>query len=460
MFTFICAGLIPFSAFSSEDTEIKFSGDFRARYENYQNPTAVYNASDSESHVNHRLRLNAILRKGENLTSGLSLIHSGEWGSHTGVADSTLGSNGSGNLNDGTKNGVLDTQNMILVNRAWGAWKYSNLVNFQFGRIGLEIGDGTVFSENDWDQFPISHDGMIINWEVNFGRFQFFTIKTNEYGPGFISHDAERNLYGVSLDFKSIPEWIKILNAHFIQVVKDETGTGSASSPPYLAGAKVNEQRVGATLSGDRGRFLYRLSGAYVFGQGTTQSASTQTNLNISEYMMDSSLGFIWNSSQSFKSTLGFHFDSGSKDLSTEQVHAYESLYYDSHLYGGFMDVIRWGNLTSSNIALSYTPAEDIEIGLTYFYFTRSVSSDLTAASGTSASFTQFGPEYKSLTASPSATELGHEIDLSYKKTFDGGLKFQGVVAGFLPGSALKNATDPKQDRIIFEYFIQANIDF
>ena len=449
----------PHFASAAEDTEIKFSGDFRVRYENFQNPSAVYNASDSESHVNHRLRLNTALRKGENLTAGLSLIHAAEWGSHTGVADSSLNSNGTGNTDDGTKNGTNDAQNMILVNRAWGAWKYTNLVNFQFGRIGLELADGTVMSENDWEQTPTSQDGLVINWEVNFGRFEFFTIKTNEYGPGFISHDAERNLYGISLDIRTLPEWIKILNAHFIQVVKDETGTGATSSPPYLAGAKVNEQRVGATLSGDKGRFLYRLSGAYVFGQGVTQTP-TQNTLNISEYMMDSTIGVYLTSSQTFKTTFRYHMDSGSKDLSTEQVHGYESFYYDIHNYGGFMDVIRWGNLTSASGALIYAPSEDVEVGLTYHYFTHTVKSDVNAASGATASPTLFGPEYKTLVASPSVTELGHEVDLSFKKSFDSGLKFQTVAAAFLPGAALKSATDPKQDRIIFEYFAQASIEF
>ena len=448
------------SAHALEDSEIKFSGDFRVRYESFQNPSAVYNASDSEAHTNHRLKLNSLLRKGENLSSGLSLIHSGEWGSHTGTSNSPLDSTGTGNPDDGTKSGIKDTQNLVLVNRAWGAWKYSNLVNFKFGRLGLEIGDGSVFSENDWEVFPTSHDGTIINWEVNFGRFQFFTIKTNEYGPGFISHDAERNLFGISLDIKTIPDWIKILNAHFIQVVKDETGTGTSSSPAYLAGAKVNEQRIGVTLSGDKGRFSYHLSSAYVFGQGTTQTGITQTTLNISEYMLDSALGFSWNSSQSFKSNFGYHIDSGSKDLSSDQANAYESLYYDIHKYGGFMDVLRWGNLTSANFSILYSPYEDTEIGLTYYYFAHTTKSDLTAASGMTATPTQFGPEYKALSASPSATELGHELDFSFKKTFEGGLKFQGVVAGFLPGSAIKMATDPKQDRIIFEYFAQSSIDF
>ncbi len=446
-------------AAAAEDTEIKFSGDFRARYENYQNPSAVYNASDSEAHVTDRLRLNTALRKGENLTAGLSLIHSAEWGSHTGVADSSLNSNGSGNSSDGTKDGVNDSQNMILVNRAWGAWKYSNVVNFQFGRIGFPIADGTVMSGNEWEQIPISQDGFVANWEVNFGRFQFFTIKTNEYGPGYISHDAERNLYGISLDIKTLPEWIKVLNAHFIQIVKDETGTGATSSPAYLAGAKVNEQRVGATLSGDKGRFLYRLSGAYVFGQAVTQNPA-QVTLNISEYMMDSTIGYNWNSSQSFKTLVGFHMDSGSKDLSTTEAHGYESFYYDTHLYGGFMDVIRWGNLTYASGALVYNPTDDIELGLHYFYYAHTVKSDTSAASGATASPTQFGPEYKTLVASPSVTELGQEVDLDIKKSFDSGLKFEGVAAAFAPGGALKSATDPKQDRIIFEYFAQASIEF
>ncbi len=457
IFPFYC---ITSFANASEDSEIKFNGDFRVRYENFQNPSAVYNASDSEAHVNHRLRLNSTLRKGENLTSGLSLIHAGEWGSHSGVANSSIDSTGTGNITDGTKNGIKDNQNLILVNRAWGAWKYSNLVSFQFGRVGLSVADGTVLSENDWDQYPTSHDGMVVNWEVSFGRLQFFTIKTNEYGPGFISHDAERNLYGASLDINSLPEWLKILNAHFIQIVKDETGTGSSSSPPYLAGAKVNEQRLGATLSGDKGRFNYRLSGAYVFGQGTTQNASTQTNLNISEYMLDSTLGFGLNPSQSLKSSIGVHIDSGSKDLSTEQVHGYESFYYDTHRFGGLMDVVRWGNLTSTKLSLAFSPSEDVEFGILYYYYTHSEVSAQNAPSGATASQTLFGPEYKTLTASPSITEIGHEIDLSFKKIFDSGLKFESFIAGFLPGSAMKENTDPKQDRVIIEYFAQASLEF
>ncbi len=445
---------------AADDTEIKLNGDFRARYENFQNPTAVYNASDSEGHANHRFKLNTAVRKGENLNAFLTLIHGAEWGSHTGDAVSSINSKGTGNTDDGTKDGINDTQNMILVNRAWANWRSSNLLSFKVGRVGLELGDGTVFSENDWERTPTSHDGILSQWEVAFGRFDFFAIKTHEYGQGFVNHDAERNLYGVSLSVKSIPQWIKILNLNFIQVVKDETGTGASSSPAYLDGAKVNEQRVDLTLSGDTGRLFYRLSGAYVFGLGKTNSLNLERTLNISEYMVDSSVGMNWNSSQSFKSFLNFHADSGTKDLSTDQAHGYESMYYDIHRYGGFMDIVRWGNLTSTNLALAYNPAEDIEIGLGYFYFTRSVTSDASTAAGATASPTNFGPEYKTLSAASSLTELGHELDLTLIKSFDNGLKFTTAINGFLPGAAIRDSNTPKKDRIIYEYFAEASINF
>src|SRR6476661_214412 len=185
----------------AQEVEIKHSGEFRARYLNHRNSTAqdlTPSGKDADStDIDHRFKLNLTARKGESLQAGLTILHASGWGE---ANSSTTGPTQIPSSRD-----EFDDDNILFANRAWGWWKANDSVSFKFGRVGLELADGSVFSENDWEQFPVSHDGVLALWDINLGKFTFFGIKNREFGAGTLSSDAEENMYGFAFDFKNVP---------------------------------------------------------------------------------------------------------------------------------------------------------------------------------------------------------------------------------------------------------------
>ncbi len=426
------------SVSAADDVEMKHSGEFRMRYENMMDSSGVKNAKDSAAGLNHRFKWNVTARKGESLQAFLSLIHNAGWGNN----------GGTGNSSASTPDGIGDEENMILVNRAWGWWKSTDMLSFKFGRFGLEIADGAVFAENDWEAVPTAHEGVMGAWDMDFARVSFFGVKTNEFGnPATegLTNDAERNLYGLSLDFKNMPEAIKMANFHFVQEVQDE----HAVSP---GGGARNTQRLGLTVGGDTMNILYKATAAYVTGKEKDRvGAGSPQSIDVNSMMYDVMLGYSMPDVMGLKITAGYHNDTGDKTGTATKNEAYDPFYYDSHNYAGLMDVVGWGNSNYMNVNLSMMAMESLEAGVGYYMFSRTTNED----------GVNYGPSYGALGTAGLGTDkaIGSELDVFVNKAYENGFKIGVRYGAFMPGKGLKAATT-KVDQTISDVFLQASLNF
>ena len=420
-------------AHAQDATEIKNGGEFRVRYENFFNKSAMDANTGAEQHTDARLKWDMNIRKGEKLQAHVSLLHNARLGGVSAASDYPYGTS----VNQGVYN--TGDQNSLIVNRAWGWWRASDAVSFKVGRIGIEFADGAVFSENDWEAVPVAHEGLDVAFDTSFAMFNLYGIKTRENTAGYAGNsDPEANYYMLTADLKNMPSAIKMANIHIIDVMDD----GSTATT-----GTANWQHVGLTVGGDVSGFMYKATGAFQFG---TYNKTPALEQKLSANMFDLMVGYGMPETMGLKLSLGYHMDSGDDNGTDDKQNGYQALFYDRHNYAGLMDVVNWGNLSYWNINASIMPMEDLEAGLGFYMFSKSKSGGTTT----------FGRGIASTASTTTAdSALGSEIDLFANKSYGPDLKIGARYSMFMPGDAMKNTT-VKQDKTAHEGYLQASIAF
>ena len=440
------------SALAADDTEFKNSGEFRMRYINNFNATGQ-DASGQNADTTGRFKLNIGARKGENLQAYLSVLHVSEFGAqNTENGDySTVSTSSSSN--------TAAANNLLIVNRAWGLWKATDTLSFRVGRFGINIADGLVFSDNEWENVPVAHEGLEAAFDTDYAKLSVFFIKTNELNSaplnqsGAPNSDPERNFYLLTADVKNLPDVIKTANIHVLAITRDRTDDGQ--NPPVKTYGAQTWQHAGITLGGDIHGFIYKATGAYQQG---SFSKSPTLDQKINAYMYDVLIGWQKEENATFKITAGFHVDTGndSSFLSTaaDKTQRYQTLYYQKHDTAGLMDLVRWGNLTEWNVEATYIPSEDFEAGIRYSMFTQTQAGDPNGVS--------LGDRYSSITTSTVALgerNIGSEVDLFGTKSYEGGFHIGIDLGGFMPGDYFKSGTI-NRSRAILQGIFQGSFEF
>ncbi len=419
------------TAHAQDATEFKNGGEFRARYENFFNKSAMENGMP-EQHTDARLKWDMNIRKGERLQAHVTLLHNARFG-------------GAASQGDYYSNGyTASNSNVLDVNRAWGWWRASDAVSFKLGRIGIEFADGAVFSENDWQAVPVAHEGLNVAFDTSFAMFNLYGIKTREAvvsnaSTGYVGNsDPERNHYMATMDLKNMPSAIKMANVHLIDIMDDGATAATGTT---------NMQHIGATIGGDVVGFMYKATAAFQFGTALKTPALDQ---KMSANMFDLMLGYGLPETLGLKLSAGYHMDSGDDNGTDDKNNTYDGLFYDRHNYAGLMDVVNWGNLTYWNLNASIMPMEDLEAGLGFYMFSKSKN----------AGTTNFGRGIVS-TATTAANDsaIGSELDIFANKSYGPDLKIGARYSMFMPGASMKN-TAPAQDKTAHQAYLQASVAF
>jgi hypothetical protein len=422
------------AAHAIDDSEFRNSGEFRVRYFNDHMPEYNQNGDQTgskKSDTGARFRWNMSVRKGERLQAYLGVIHNTQFG---GQGDQATPGTDAFAIND--------ANNLLLVNRAWGWWRGSDAISFKVGRMGIEFGDGSVFSENDWEAIPTAHEGIGAAVDMEYAQVSFFALKTDESSVLGGDGDPERNFYLVTADVKNLPEVAKVANIHFIQVMRDRSG-----SPTNVG--NQNWQHIGFTVGGDYRNFIYK--GTAAFQTGTFDQTAT-SDLKLSTNMFDLMVGYTMPEMMGAKVSFGYHSDSGD-DSDAGTKGNYQSLYYDRHNYGGLMDVFRWGNLSYWNVNASFMAKEDLEVGAGFYVFSRS------SAAGETLFGDRFDGYESGVGFAASETDLGSELDLYANKSYDSGFKIGSRFGMFMPGKYLTEGS-PKRDQTLYQVMVQASMAF
>ena len=419
------ATLLMSAGAQAQDSEVKHNGEFRVRYYNDMTPSGVKDLPGNKSDVFGRLKLGSTLRKGENLQAHVTLIHNSQFGSdNTGAA-----------LVNAAPYSTLAAQNAVLVNQAYGWWKAGEGFTLKAGRMNVEIGEGEFFSADAWRAVPIAHEGFHVGYDTSFAMVNAWLIQDKQLTAGNPDSDPEQNNLIISGDLKNMPEVIKTANLTLVQVNRSEAGgVGSA-----------NMQHIGVTVGGEAAGFTYK--GVYGMQMGI-QSKTAATELKAAGSMFDITVGYGMPETMGLKLWANYHSDSGDDAGTDDKNNQYNPMYYASHKYGGAMDMFGWGNLTYWNIGAAVVPAEDLEVGLSLFGFTKTKENGAVNANAN----TRQGPAgagFGAATVLANKSDLGMELDVYAAKKYGTAFQIDAHLGAFMPGAAFKDATTKKEATIM-----------
>lgn len=407
--------------------DMTLNGEYRLRYQFDQAYGASKDDNTNKNTFKQRFKLDNAWKVSEKFGAHFTLIHNATWGNFNSTGDTGTA------LPDGTANG----QNMVLVNQAYGTWMLNDQWTLKFGRGGFTMADGSVVSQNDWEATPYAFDGVLANYEHEMMRLSLFGVKAIDNVPaanlvdpaGTGNDDPEANFFGFAVDWKSLPEFLKMANLHLLQINKDSTDFNSAA-----VDASQNQMRYGLVLAGDTAGVDYKANYAAHTGEGKLATQDGGTKFDIEGMMYALEIGYSMPEMMKSRISVAYHVDSG--DGNGTKQEKYDSFYTEKHNSAGMMDVLGWGNLTFIKAAYTMSPMDQVEVGLQYWKFSTTEDND-NAEATRGINGNPIIPAAR--TAGNNSDDLGQEIDLSISKKYDGGFAINAWVGMYMPGSYTKD---------------------
>lgn len=407
-------------------SEFTHSGEFRAR-DSYMMNSAGMKDTDMNT-ANGRFKLDIGAKAGDKLSAGLTVLHNNTYGATASLPSPTDG---------------------LSVNQAFATWMASDDFTLKAGRMNYQVGDGTIMGLNDWEAIPYAYEGLMGNWEAEFGRFQLFMFKTAEsFGTGPTS-DPEGNMYGLNFDLKTMPEVIKGLNVHVIQSRTEivTPAAATATTPAVTARDGAAQMRYGLNLNLAFG--MIDLGAWYEAHSGKTVAQASGAKTDTEGNLMAVAVGANFANFMNSKLTVKYHKDSGNKAGATK-TQLYDGFNTEKHASAGHMDLFGFGNLTFIQVGWTGKPMDSTEVGLNYWMFSQTEKNGgiVNGVNGSS-----FG------TVATDKTKLGDEIDLWASHKYDNGLTTILRLGMFTPGDAFKELAT-KQDKSVTEVFVEGRFAF
>lgn len=422
--------------------EFTHNAEYRIRYQVDQGFADGGDAeADNDLNKNtasHRFKLDTHFRSGEKFAAHLALVFAGDLG----------GTAGNGDGVDSEIATPDSTRNAILVNEAYGTWMINDSWSMKFGRGGFTMGNGAVVARNDWEQIPTSFDGLMVNWEHEMMRVGLFAVKAEEGLTSALTAitddtDQETNFFGISLDWKSLPEFLKVANLHFMDT-RSDTSYRAAASGEY----SVNQMRYGLALAGDMAGVDYKAD----YAVHTGEQVANGTTGDVEGNMWQVEVGYNMPEMMKTRIHLAYHVDTGDNDTTDADSKTYNKFYYERHNSAGMMDIFQFGNLTFITAGVAMSPMDNLEVALNYWKFERTES-------GASAGGATAGRNGGGFTGTATSADLGQELDLVATKKYDGGFAIQAWYGMFMPGGYYDNATDGL-DQTYNQFFVEGKMTF
>ncbi|RME14177.1 MAG: hypothetical protein D6797_09455 [Bdellovibrio sp.] len=391
------------SAFA-DGAEFSHDGEFRLRYGNVKND----NTNATDGFTEQRFKWGTTFRAGEKFTGRLSVNVNSDWGESTKASDQF----------------ATDTSDATLVvNEAWGAWMASDQLMYRFGRGCFTLADGSVIGCNEWEPNQKAFDGGLITYDAEFVKTSFFGVQGVEINNAGTLPDDDVFFLGVSFDFKTLPEFLKTANLHYLSVANQGY---DYQNKKYDKNASGTQSRYGLTLGGDMVGVDYKLTYAAMSSSPDLSGAPKQSGS-----MIDAEVGYSMPDMRNFRVWFGYHTDSGD-DSSTTDSEKYESFHENVHEYAGEMDIFGFGNLTYMNVGLALDLMENTNLKLAYYNFSATDKDGSTDVNILSSFYS-----YSGLGTRQSGQDaLGTEIDLSVSHKYSDNFMITARYGQFTPGDA------------------------
>ncbi len=409
---------------ANAENNLSTSAELRTRVQNDMNATGNEDTGLSENAWSSRLKLGLDFNAGEKLSMHATLLHNSAWGQELG-ADGETGPDSAVGVRDG-----LSGQNLLMVQEAYGTWMLNDSTSIRLGRGAFTLADGSVVSSNDWEANPLAFEGLMITHDMEFGRVSGFYVKASDFANTATTvDDPEGSLYGLSLDVKSVPDMIKMLNVHVIQSAKDELAGNAVGVGAFVPGKSF--MRYGLTVAGETSGADFKFTYASESGDIRLDNTSASTGA-LASIMMDLDLGYTLEDIMGLRVGFQYHSDTGSNaSTAAGDSDMYDGFYYDTHANAGAMDIFEWGNLTYMGVNLSAKPMDNTTVGFDYYMFSQT-EKDGGNNTGTN------GGAFAS--ADVAEDELGTEMDLWAAHKYDNGLEMMARYSMFTPGAEYEAA--------------------
>ncbi|MGE0764578.1 MAG: alginate export family protein [Bdellovibrionales bacterium] len=417
--------------------DVSMNAEYRLRYLFEQARTGDKDADTNENNFAQRMKFDLNFKASEKFSAFASFIHNTDFGSVAAGNNDQIPDTISetGNVNN--------TENVLLVNQAYAVWMMNDAWTFKVGRGGFTMADGSVMSLNDWQSTPYAFHGGLLNWEKENFRASFYGVKVELTGAGTTGNDdPETNFFGVSFDWKALPEFLKMANIGVSKINGDRTS----------AVARRDELRYHLVLAGDTANVDYKLN--YAAHTGETEAvAAAAIDKKGSMYALE--VGYSMPEMMKSRFYVGYHVDSGGNAANANQER-YDSFYYEKHATSGMMDVVAWGNLTFIKAGYTLSPMDQVDVGLHYWKFSSTESDDNNVANINGSGFT-FN---RASNGGSTSDDVGQEIDLSVTKKYDGGFAISSYIGAFMPGAYLKDVSATDKDDTYMQVFVEGKMTF
>ena len=408
---------------ASADDHMKQNGSFRVQYNNTTNTTDFNDdAGDKVQNISQRLVWGPTFKVSDKLSVHATFVHAATWGFN---ADQVPG-DANGAITNAEKGNDL-----LVVNEAYANWMIDDSSVLKVGRGSFTMADGRVVAHNSWEQIAKAFDGLLYTRDMEALRVSGFAVRGATDSTG--ASNTSGNFYGLSFDFKSLPEFLNTANLHYVIVKRDAgtyliNGTGTALT-------KEDSNRIGLTVGGDSGPVDYNLTYAMYTGEfsGTT---------DIDASMYDLTVGFSMPDVMNMRIAAQIHSDTGADGGA--DFTRYTGFHYDTHNNAGLMDIVGYGNLTFNRIGLTMDAKEDLSVGLDYYMFTLTEDTD--------GSYNTAGT---ALAAANSEDDLGTEIDLWVQKTYSSNFNMKLRYGQFAGGDHLGTSLDDAT-----QIYLESNMTF
>jgi hypothetical protein len=460
------AALLAFlpTAHAQDKAKSDFSagGEFRVR-DTWEMNESGNKSTKPASHngIDQRFKLGLKFKADEKLTFHGSLLQAAAWGQ--GGQDNTVGDRGTANNAAGT-----DEKNFMSVNEAYATWMMSEDFHANVGRMNYSFGDGSVMSVNDWQAQPFAFDGLTLNYEAEFGKFTLFGFKYRDYSfnnaitnANSTTSDPQHDAYGLVFDLKTMPEWLKSVNAHIIDDTGDTQTWGAASTNSVSTLGNVSALRYGVGAGFGFMGFELKADAEMVTGKASATTANgavaDPNQHSLAQSMYQAELAYSMPSLMGSRWYVGYHMDSGTSasdktpTAASSKFNTYDGYFHDLHTGSGLMELVGWGNLTMIDVGWTVKPTDMTDVGLQYLMFTKTKNDDNVNPG-------MYGGNLFGATKS-GEKNIGSEVDLWAEHKYSSAFSTIARLGYFMPGAALKDDTIKKGDSIT-QVFVQGKMTF